>query len=73
VPTYAVVNLHGSYQVTKNVELFGLVQNLLNQHYYTTGTFFDPGSVPASLGLSDHRMYVPGMPLAAYAGVRARF
>ena len=73
VPAYAVVNLHGSYQVTKNVELFGLVQNLFNQHYYTTGTFFDPGSVPASLGLSDPRMYVPGMPLAAYAGVRATF
>jgi iron complex outermembrane recepter protein len=73
VPAYAVVNLHGSYQVTKNVEIFGVVQNLFNQHYYTTGTFFDPTSVPASLGLSDRRMYVPGMPLAAYAGVRATF
>jgi iron complex outermembrane receptor protein len=73
VPPYAVVNLHGSYQVTKNIEIFGLVQNLFNQHYYTTGTFFDPGSVPASLGLTDQRMFVPGMPLAAYAGLRARF
>jgi iron complex outermembrane receptor protein len=73
VPPYAVVNLHGSYQVTKNIELFGVVQNLFNQHYYTTGTFFDPGSVPLSLGLTDRRMYVPGMPLAAYAGLRARF
>jgi iron complex outermembrane recepter protein len=73
VPAYAVVNLHGSYQVNKNVELFGVVQNLFNQHYYTTGTFFDPGSVPASLGFTDHRMFVPGMPLAAYAGLRARF
>jgi len=73
VPPYAVVNLHGSYQVTKNVELFGVVQNLFNQHYYTTGTFFDPTSVPASLALTDHRMFVPGMPLAAYAGLRATF
>jgi len=73
VPPYAVVNLHGSYQVTKNVEIFALVQNLFNQHYYTTGTFFDPRSVPLSLGLSDPRMFVPGMPLAAYAGLRARF
>jgi iron complex outermembrane receptor protein len=73
VPPYAVVNLHGSYQVNRNVEIFALVQNLFNQHYYTTGTFFDSTSVPASLGLTDHRMFVPGMPLAAYAGLRARF
>ncbi len=73
VPPYAVVNLHGSYQVNKNVEVFAIVQNLFNQHYYTTGTFFDPKSVPPSLGLSDPRMFVPGMPLAAYAGLRARF
>jgi iron complex outermembrane recepter protein len=73
VPPYAVVNLHGSYQVTKNVEVFALVQNLFNQHYYTTGTFFSPSSVPPSLALTDPRMFVPGMPLAAYAGVRATF
>jgi iron complex outermembrane receptor protein len=73
VPPFAVVNLHGSYQVTKNVEIFALVQNLFNQHYYTTGAFFDPKSVPLSLGLTDPRMFVPGMPLAAYAGLRARF
>ena len=73
VPPYAVVNLHGSYQVTKNVEIFAMVQNLFNQHYYTTGTFFDPKSVPLSLGLTDPRMFVPGMPFAAYAGVRATF
>ena len=72
VPPYAVVNLHGSYQVTKNWEAFGLVQNLFNQHYYTTGTFFSTGSIPF-LGLTDPRMFVPGMPLAAYAGLRARW
>jgi iron complex outermembrane receptor protein len=73
VPPYAVVNLHGSYQVNRNIEVFAVVQNLFNQHYYTTGTFFDPKSVPLSLGLTDPRMFVPGMPLAAYAGLRARF
>ena len=72
VPAYAVVNLHGSYQVTKNIEAFALVQNLFNQHYYTTGTFFSTQAVPF-LGLTDPRMFVPGMPLAAYAGLRARF
>ena len=73
IPAYWVVNAHTSYQISKNVEVFGLVQNLFNQHYFTTGTFFDPKSVPLSLGLTDPRMFVPGMPLAAYAGLRARF
>ena len=40
VPAYWVVNMHTSYHVTKNVEIFGLVQNLFNQHYYSAGTFF---------------------------------
>jgi iron complex outermembrane receptor protein len=69
VPPYAVVNLHGSYQITKNVELFGNVQNLFNQHYYTTGSFFN---VPF-FNLTDPHMFVPGMPLAVYAGLRVKF
>jgi iron complex outermembrane receptor protein len=72
VPPYAVVNLHGAYQVNKNVELFANVQNLFNQHYYTTGSFFSTGSIPF-LNLTDPRMFVPGMPLAAYAGLRMKF
>jgi iron complex outermembrane recepter protein len=69
VPPYAFVNLHGSYHVNKNVELFANVQNLFNQHYYTTGSFFN---VPF-FNLTDPRMFVPGMPLAAYAGLRVKF
>jgi iron complex outermembrane receptor protein len=72
VPAYAVVNLHGSYKMSQNMELFGVVQNLLNQHYYVTGTFFDTGSFPF-LNQTDPRAFVPGMPLAVYAGIRATF
>ena len=72
VPPYAFVNLHGSYQVNKNVELFANVQNLFNQRYYTTGSFFSKDSIPF-LNLTDARMFVPGMPLAAYAGLRMKF
>ncbi len=43
VPAYAVLNLHTSYQLTPNVELFGLINNALNQHYYVAGTFVDTG------------------------------
>jgi iron complex outermembrane receptor protein len=72
VPAYWTVNLHSSYQLTKNVEMFGLIRNLFNQHYYVYGTFFETDSVPY-LNLSDPRTFLPGMPFAAYAGARATF
>jgi iron complex outermembrane receptor protein len=70
VPAYWVVNLHTSYKFSKHVELFGLVRNLFDQHYYMYGTFFDVTSVPY-LNLTDPRTFVPGLPFAAYAGIRA--
>jgi iron complex outermembrane receptor protein len=81
VPAYAVLNLHTSYQVTPNIELFGLINNVLNQHYYLGGSFFETGGFPSTTAgvtnllasLSDPRTFVPGMPLAAYAGVKVRF
>ena len=79
VPAYWVVNMHTSYQLTKEVELFGLVQNLFNQRYYAVGTFFNTagfnttGGGPNFLVLNDPRTFVPGMPFAAYAGIKATF
>ena len=80
LPAYWVVNMHSSYQVTKNVEIFGLVQNLFNQHYYSAGTFFSTAglnnSTPGGANLftfNDPRTFLPGTPLAVYAGIRATF
>jgi iron complex outermembrane recepter protein len=80
VPAFSFVNLHGSYQLTKNIELFGLVNNVFNTHYYAAGTFFQTSGFNSNtLGaanffvLNDPRTYLPGMPLAAYGGVRATF
>ena len=80
VPAYSVVNLHTSYQVTKNIEVFGLINNVFNQHYYLHGAFYQTGGFTSAGGLpnlmaqlSDPRTFVPGMPLAAYAGIRAKF
>lgn len=81
VPAYAVVNLHTSYQITPNIEVFGLINNVFNQHYYLGGTFFETGGFASTTRgvtnlmaqLTDPRTFVPGMPLAAYAGIRAKF
>jgi iron complex outermembrane receptor protein len=70
LPAYWVVNLNSSYRISKNVEFFALVRNLFDQHYYLYGTFFQTSSFPY-LNLTDPRTFIPGMPLAAYAGVRA--
>ena len=72
IPAYWVVNLHSSYQISKNFEVFGLVKNFFNQRYYVYGTFFDTTSFPY-LNLTDPRTFVPGMPFAAYVGARATF
>ncbi len=69
MPAYWVVNLHSSYKITENVEVFGLVRNLFDQHYYVYGTFFDVTSFPY-LNLTDPRTFIPGIPFAAYVGVR---
>ena len=80
VPAYWVVNMHTSYQASKNVELFALVQNLFNQHYYSAGTFASVqgytgnGNPTVNLAtLSDPRTFLPGMPLAIYAGMKVKF
>ena len=81
LPAYAVLNLHTSYQLTPNVELFGLINNALNQHYYLFGAFTNTGGFtpannnnPNTLGaLTDPRTLVPGIPFAAYAGIRVKF
>ena len=69
LPAYWVVNLHSSYKILENVEVFGLVRNLFNQHYALSGTFFDVAEFPY-LNLTDPRTVVPGIPFAAYLGVK---
>ena len=39
VPAYWVVNVHTSYQLTENVQLYGLIQNLFDRRYDSVGTF----------------------------------
>ena len=80
VPAYWVVNVHTSYQLTEHVQLYGLIQNLFDQRYYSVGTFVNTAGFTSNtpggasfLALSDPRTFVPGMPFTAYAGIRATF
>ncbi len=71
VPGYAVFGLHTSYQIAKQVQAYGLIQNLFDQRYYTAGALFDITSFPnAAPFLTNPTSLGPGRPFAIYGGVR---
>ena len=74
-PAYFVLNLHTSYQITKNLQLFGLVENAFNTTYYTFGTFSPTSSVPIvqAPGAANPRSYSPAAPIAGTIGIRLTF
>ncbi len=78
LPMYWVANLHASYQITNNVQIFGLINNLFNNHYVTYGTFFDQRTDAQFAGdpvnfVSDPRTITPAQPIAFYGGVKVTF
>src|SRR6202011_998169 len=76
IPGYAVVNLHGTYQLTQHVELFARAANILNRQYATAGFLatnaFNPnGSFRVDSGTWTHEnAESPAAPRAIWAGVR---
>ncbi|MCJ2121965.1 TonB-dependent receptor [Methylobacterium sp. J-077] len=73
LPAYYVMNFTTKYQVTKNLEIFGLITNLTNNRYATFGTFAETGAVTNSLSISDPRTTTLAQPLSVYAGLTYRF
>lgn len=76
LPGYWLLNLHASYQVTKEVQVFLLLNNVFDRRYALFGTFFDPtaaANVGLPIALTDHRSEVLGQPLSVYGGLRVAF
>ena len=74
-PPYFVLNLHTSYQITQNLQLFGLIENAFNVKYYTFGTFSPTSSVfiAQAPGATNPRSYSPAAPIAGTVGIRVTF
>jgi iron complex outermembrane receptor protein len=74
VPAYWVTNLHTSYQVTKELQIFGVVTNLFNQRYYTYGTYFQLDGVAKAVNFTftDPRTITPAQPFAVYGGFKVK-
>jgi outer membrane receptor protein involved in Fe transport len=66
IPAYTLVNLNSRYVLTKNVELFAMGRNVLDNHYVSFGqmstNLFNSGNATQFQG--------PGAPATGYAGVR---
>lgn len=70
---YAVLNVHASYQIAERLQLFGLIENVLNARYETFGTFSPVASntpliqAPAA---TNTRSLSPAPPIGVFAGVK---
>ncbi len=75
---YTRVDLKSEYQVTDNVEVFGIVNNVFDREYGIFGTLFEADEAPVTDDLGNFeftnpRSVVPGAPVSAYGGVRVKF
>jgi outer membrane receptor protein involved in Fe transport len=77
LPSYAVFNLHASYQINKTFQLYARADNVFDNRYATYGTFFDTGAIPnlanGGAPFTDPRSLSPARPRAFYAGLKATF
>ena len=79
IPGYTVVNLQGTYHITKHAELFAHVVNLLNKEYATagflTGNSFNPnGSFRANPNdWTNENAVSPAPPRSIWVGARFNF
>ncbi|NOT11126.1 MAG: TonB-dependent receptor [Methylococcaceae bacterium] len=67
---YWVFNARAEYKITKNVALFGRLDNIFDKNYNTFGVYGDASSVPGNFGTSNDRFVSPGMPRAGWIGIR---
>ncbi|MDB5574924.1 MAG: hypothetical protein JWR80_100 [Bradyrhizobium sp.] len=77
LPSYAVFNAHGSYQINKTFQLYGRVDNIFDRRYATYGAFFQTDDIPnfanGGAPFTDARTVSPARPRAFYAGLKATF
>ncbi|MGO9675102.1 MAG: TonB-dependent receptor [Methylocella sp.] len=83
LPAYYFVNLRGTYQVNDNVQIFGMINNVTNNHYATYGTFYDTGTTAqfvnqtlvnnANATNPNPRSITVAQPISFYAGAKVTF
>lgn len=77
---YTRVDLHTSYDVTENFQVYGFIKNLFDRRYGLYGTYFEADEVGERVdeflggpGFNDPRTVSPSQPFAAYGGVKITY
>ena len=73
---YAVFNLHTSYDLSKNIQLYALVNNLFDSRYSNYGTYVNLNNaqgIGSPYTFTDARSITPAAPFAAYGGLKIKF
>jgi iron complex outermembrane receptor protein len=56
--------------VAKQVQVFGYVQNIFDQRYYTAGALGPTGEFMTGPSITNPQAFGPGRPVAIFGGVR---
>lgn len=72
---FALLNLRVNYKLTKNVDIFARIDNVLDKEYETFGVYGESDEVldTAYSGFDEDRFVGPGKPRSGVVGIRARF
>lgn len=83
LPAYYFINAHASYQVTDHVQVFGIINNITNNHYATYGAYYDTGTSAANVNATlaanaaaanpNANAITVAQPLSVYGGVKITF
>ena len=86
LPGFARLNLHTSYDITDNIQIYGLFENVFDRRYGLYGTYYNAelanvggaaDTPPIEFEEPDEggrqRSITPAIPFAAYGGVKVKF
>jgi outer membrane receptor protein involved in Fe transport len=82
LPGYGKVDIRTSYNITENVQIYGLVDNVFDARYGLFGAFFNKDAAEDAaeadgtedlIENSNGRSITPAMPVAAYGGIKVRY
>ena len=73
LPAHLVVNLRGAYRLGHDWQVFAAVDNLLDDHSATYGSYFETGSGLVTPALTDPRTVTLRRPVSVQLGLKLQF
>lgn len=70
LPAWTILDAHTAYRISKSLQVFAGIENLLDRSYYSYGAFTELRGLPPNFNLSDPRTFSPSPPRTWFAGVK---